>query len=79
MIWHWIILTVLICIGVFDLYLYFTKQLTISQRIHRMFPRWIDYGIMIGLLGLTWWLGGGPEAFVPVMIGVIIGHLFWQE
>jgi len=76
---YWIMLTVLICIGLFDLYLYFTKQKTISQRVHQLFPKWMDIVIMCLLLGCIWWLFGGIKTFVLVMIGVIIGHLFWQE
>lgn len=73
-----IVLIAMIAIGIYDLYLVFKKQKTISQRIHAMFPKWTDIGIMVGLLVLTWWIGG-ITLFVPVMSGVIIGHLFWQE
>lgn len=76
---YWLILVALIMIGLFDLYLYFTGQRTFSQRIHRLLPKWADILIMIGLLVLTWWLLGGEKMFVPVMVGIIIGHLFWQE
>jgi len=76
--WNWIILVLLISIGVFDLYLYFEEQKTISQRIHRMFPKWLDISIMIGLLVGVWRIGQ-QELFIPVMLGVIIGHLFWNE
>ena len=76
---YWIILIILIMIGIFDLYLCFTKQKTISQRIHALCPKWADILIMCGLLVGIWWLFGGVRIFVPAMIGVIIGHLFWQE
>jgi hypothetical protein len=72
------ILVILIAVGLYDLYLVFKKQKTISQRIHDLFPKWIDAAIMIGLLILTWWIGG-IYLFVPVMCGIIVGHLFWQE
>lgn len=74
-----LLLIILICIGVFDLYLYFTNQLTFSQRIHRLFPKWLDIIIMCVLLGCVWWLFGGVSTFVKVLIGVIVGHLFWQD
>lgn len=74
----WIILILLIAIGVYDLYLYFTKQKTLSQRVHALFPRSIDLIIMVGLLIGTWILGG-PGFFVPVMLGVIVCHLFGSE
>ena len=69
---------ILICIGVLDLYLLLTKQLTISQHIHSMFPKWLDAVIMIALLALVWWIGG-MNLFTSVMAGVVIGHLFWHE
>lgn len=75
---NWIILILLIAVGVYDLYLYFTKQKTLSQRVHALFPRNIDLGIMVLLLIGTWALGG-LAFFVPVMLGVIVCHLFGSE
>lgn len=63
-------------IGIFDLWLVYKDKTTISQRIHEKFNRWIDALIMVSLLATTWWIWG-PGGFVPVMLGVIIGHLFW--
>lgn len=74
----WIILFLLIAVGVYDLYLYFTDRATLSQRVHALFPRNIDLGIMVALLIGTWALGG-PAFFVPVMLGVIVCHLFGSE
>lgn len=76
---NWIIITILSCIGIFDLYLYFTKQPTFTQRIHRLFPEWLDLVILGVILGCVWWLGSGPETFIPVMVGVILGHLLWND
>jgi len=28
---------------------------------------------------LIWWLFGGVENFVKILIGIIGGHLFWYE
>lgn len=74
----WIILILLIATGIYDLYLYFTKQKTLSQRVHALFPRNIDLGIMVASLIATWVING-PAFFVPVMLGVIICHLFGSE
>jgi hypothetical protein len=74
----YISLGLLICVGFIDLYLVFKKHDTISQWIHGLFPKAIDVIIVIGLLIYTWAVFG-PVGFVPVLIGVIIGHLFWQE
>jgi len=73
----WTILGMII-VGLVDLWLYFTKRKTISQRIHAFFPKWTDALIMVGLLVWTW-MEMGPLGFILVMLGVIIGHLFWQE
>lgn len=81
-----LILILLIFIGIFDLYLYFTKQKTLSQGwgfdklgITLDPPKWIKWTILVTLLGLTWWLFGGVKTFVRVLIGVILGHLLWNE
>lgn len=82
----WTILIILIAIGVFDLYLYFTKQKTLSQgwlfdRLGlKIDPpsRAVKAGILIGLMILVW-VFGGVSLFVRVLIGVILGHLLWQD
>jgi len=81
-----VILIILIVIGIFDLWLYFTNQKTLSQGwilekfgIRYSPPKWLLRVVMIILLGLTWWLLGGVGPFVKVLIGVIIGHLCWQD
>lgn len=83
---NWIILFVLIGVGIFDLWLYFTGQKTLSQGwglnklgINFDLPKWVLRTIMITLLGLSWWLFGGVSTFVKVLIGVIIGHVLWQD
>jgi len=83
---NWIILIILTITGVFDLWLYFSDQKTLSQgwifdKIGVMFgpPKWLMRAIMIVLLILTWWLFGGIETFIKVLIGIIIGHLCWQD
>ena len=77
---NYALLTLLIA-GIIDLFLEikFKDLPTISQWIHTLFPKAVDVGIVIGLLAITWWLFGGAVGFLPVCLGVIIGHLFWQE
>lgn len=72
------LLIFLIGAGGYDLYLCFRDKRTISQRIHAWFPKWLDMVVLCGILGLIWWLLG-PNYFVTVLIGVILGHLFWQD
>jgi hypothetical protein len=71
----------LVVVGILDLILSYKDRETITQWIHSLFLRQIDVGIMIGLLVLTWWLMGGGEGttFLPILMGCIIGHLFWNE
>jgi len=73
----WWALGVLIATGFVDLYLVLKKKDTISNWIHDLFPRAIDAIIMVGLLIFTWFVFG-PTGFVPVLIGVIIGHILWH-
>jgi len=75
----WVPLGLLITIGVIDLVLHFKKEETISQWIHKLFPKWLDIVIMVVLLVYTWWVWGGPAAFVPAMTWAVVGHFFWSE
>ncbi|KKM17327.1 hypothetical protein LCGC14_1676860 [marine sediment metagenome] len=71
-------LIILVAVGIIDLILVFKKKDTISAWIHSLFPKQVDIGIMIGL-GVYTWAIFGFAGFLPVCIGVIIGHLFWSE
>jgi len=73
----WIAIFVLGIVGILDIYLLKKHKMTISELIHNLFPRSMDITLMIILLATTWWLG--PPTFLPVMVGVIIGHLLWSE
>jgi len=75
----WFALGALILVGLVDLFLVFENKTTISQWIHQLFGKKTDIGIMIGLLVYTWHIFGGPASFVIMLIGVIMGHLFWNE
>ena len=75
-------LAIFIAIGVIDVYLVAKKHQTISKWVHSLFPRQIDFAIMVGLLASTWWVLGAEHpgsTFVPILAGVIIGHLFWHS
>lgn len=73
-----IILVFLIGVGVFDLYLYFQSKRTISQKIHAWFPKWGDALVLIGIMAGIWAVLG-PNFFVTVLCGVLVGHFFWNE
>ncbi len=76
---HWLpVLLLLIGVGVLDIILVIMKVKTISQWIHKLFPQWIDMIIMVVLLIVTWVLMS-PTYFMPLLIGVILGHFFWND
>lgn len=73
----WIMIVVMAAVGIYDLYLVLKKRDTISQRYRKLFPQWIDYLIMVGFLAGVW-IVFSEQAFAPVMLGVIVGHLCWR-
>ena len=71
-------------VGLVDLFLVFKDNDTISQWIHRQFPSWGDVLVMIGLLIFTYVAFDQKQispvsGFLPVLMGIIIGHLFWNS
>ncbi len=74
----WIILTFLIAVGLYDLYRIAIKRKTISQKVHEWCGTWGDAAILIGILSLIW-MFLGHDYFVTVLLGVILGHFFWQD
>jgi hypothetical protein len=67
-----------IAVGLYDLYLVYKKKDTISQKVHAWFPAWADLTVLIGIMALIWWILG-PNYFVTVMWGVVLGHFFWSS
>ena len=76
--WTWIALGFLLAVGIIDIVLVVAKVHTISQWIHRLFPKAIDAFIVVLLMIFTWFVWG-PMIFLPVFLGVVIGHLFWND
>ena len=73
----WIALGLFLGVGLVDLALVVMKQQTVSQKIHLTFPAWLDMTILVGLVVLFWVISG-PAVFLPVLAGVVFGHLFWH-
>jgi len=73
----WIALGAFGAIAVYDIILAVFKKKTISQWVHDLFPRAIDFAIMI-LIGIFTWAVFGPVGFLPVAMGIVVGHLFWH-
>ncbi|HDY66666.1 MAG TPA: hypothetical protein ENH85_02620 [Candidatus Scalindua sp.] len=75
---NYIILVILLIIGVFDMFLSFTKQRTISQAYQMIFPTFIDIIIFTaGLVGICVWHYFKPEldfSLAVVMAG-FFGHI----
>ena len=71
-------LIILLAVGILDIVLYVKKKKTISQWVHKLLPKFIDVAIVVGILIYSWSVSG-PVGFLPICIGVIVGHLFWQE
>ena len=74
----WFTFVIMVLIGLTDIVLLIMKRDTISQRYHKLFPQSTDIVIMISVLAATW-IFLGISVFIPVMAGVIIGHLAWHE
>lgn len=75
----WPAIIALVIVGLLDIALAIKKgEKTLSQWFHKQFHKAIDVTIMIGLLIFTWFVFG-PAGFLPIMLGVIMGHLFWYE
>ena len=68
----------LLSLAGYDIYLAFKKRQTISQRVHNWTGKWGDIGILTGGMIVMWWIGG-PSWFIPMMWGVVVGHLFWYK
>ena len=75
---YWLIVLILLLVGIYDWNLYSSGKKTISQKYHKMFPQWIDSIILIVIGGLTWWLFS-EKVFALWALGVVCGHLFWED
>jgi len=76
--WTWVALGALLAVGVIDIVLVVKKEKTISQWIHKLFPKAIDAVIMVGIAAYTWAIWGAA-GFLPIVMGIVIGHLFWHD
>jgi hypothetical protein len=67
---------VLVAVGVIDLVLIDSQQPTISEFIRQWLPGLWGVLAMIVVVAQTWSIFG-LRGLVPVLIGCILGHLFW--
>ncbi|KKM61556.1 hypothetical protein LCGC14_1530480 [marine sediment metagenome] len=79
---NYVILTILLAAGIFDIFLSVTARTTISQAYQKLFRTWIDIGIFAaGLAGLCVWHYYQPEldfTLAVVMAGVW-GHIVFPN
>ena len=73
----WILLSILVIVGGFDLWLVIMKRPTISHRYQAIFPTWIDLIILIGLVILICKLS--ISSTIKILYGVIAGHIAWPN
>lgn len=69
---------VLIIVGIIDLVLIDRQEQTISTFIRGILPGWLGVLVMIAVVLHTWSIFG-VKGLVPVLIGCILGHLFWSS
>lgn len=77
---------VLLVVGTLDLYLVYKKQQTISQWIQGLWPKKIDYPILVGLSVYTFTMFfkqfdfiTGMRAILPLFVFFLLLHFFANE
>lgn len=75
---YWAIIIFWLCVGIYDIILVMRKKKTLSQQYQALFPRWLDYVILISSATLTWKLFG-PEVFAIAITYIVIGHVVWAN
>lgn len=68
-----IAIILLLCVGIYDIYLFSQNKKTISKHIEGYLPNGVDVAIVITVLVLVWafW---GPTEFLKILLGVLLGH-----
>ena len=74
----WAAFWVYLAVGVIDLYLVKRGKPTISMWIWKRWNAWVDIGIAVGMIAVTWMVHGMPAGVIALAY-VIQGHLRWQS
>jgi hypothetical protein len=74
----WVPLVVLAGVGVLDIVLAVRGLDTISVWVWWLFPWYVDAAILVGIVVHTF-AALGVDGLLPVVLGIIAGHLFWQD
>jgi len=64
---------VLVPVGIIELTLMIVFRTTITKRGRKLFRKWLDTTIMLGLIPLTWYLFG-PTAAGMYFVGMLSNH-----
>lgn len=75
---YWLIIFFWLCVGIYDAILAIQKKETLSQQYQKLFPRWVDYIILVASAVLTWAFFG-PEVFSIAISYIVIGHVVWAN
>lgn len=74
----WLIIIFLSVVGLYDLYRIAIGEKTISQKVHAWTGKWGDAAILVGIMALVW-IFLGHEYFATILVGVTLGHFFWNK
>jgi hypothetical protein len=83
--WTWVSLVLTAITAIYDIVIVIMKKKTISWWIHSLFNQTIDYIVMFLVGGiiikacLYWGNVTKLDNVLGIMLGVVIGHLFWNS
>lgn len=75
---NYIILTLLIIVGIYDVYLFVVKRPTVSQQYQKFFPTWKDLIFLAIILTSLCFLSSVHPA-LRIWIAGIAGHICWPN
>ena len=75
---NWIILGILICVGIYDIYLSIVDHPTLSQQYQKLLPTWKDMIILAIVLTALCYLESIHPA-LRIWIAGISGHIVWPN
>ena len=59
---------------VIDIILAIRGEETITQMVRAKIDKPYNLGLLLGLLGITWWITG-PVIALPMIVGAVLGHI----
>lgn len=75
---NYVILTILVLIGIYDIWLAFTDKPTLSQQYQKLLPTWVDIIVLaILLVGLCFLTAIHPA--IRIWLAAICGHIIFPN